>query len=103
MSRALTLLGESQRAYASQERALELSRSPSLMTRALIEIDKATCRAHDGAGDEAARLAAQAYGALPPAYRSGLTRTRALNLYRSLPQQTAGRAQLADALALSAA
>lgn len=99
MSQALTLLGETGRAYATQARALELSRAPSLMTRALIAIDEATCRAHDGDREQAAHIAAQAYAELPDSYRTGLTRTRALALYRTLPQQTHGRDLLADALA----
>ncbi|MFG2227678.1 hypothetical protein [Streptomyces sp. NPDC048644] len=102
LSQALTLLGETERAYATQSRALELSRSPSLMTRALISIDRATCLAHDGESEEAARVAAQAYGELPPAYRTGLTRTRALTLYRSI-QTSPDTGQLRDVLAESAA
>ncbi|MFD8544998.1 hypothetical protein [Streptomyces sp. NPDC059649] len=102
LSQALTILGETARAYATQARALELSRSPSLMTRALISIDRATCLAHDGEPEEAARVAAQAFGELPTAYRTGLTRTRALTLYRSI-QTSPGVGQLRDVLAVSAA
>ncbi len=102
LSQALTLLGETDRAYATQARALELSRSPSLMTRALIAIDRATCLLHDGHADEAARTAAQAYGELPAAYRTGLTRTRTAALYRALPQQAPGAEDLREALALHA-
>ncbi len=98
MSQALTLLGERNRAYATQERALELSRAPSLMTRALIAIDGASCRAHDGEREEAAHIAGQAYAELPAAYRNGLTHTRALALYRSLPGQTHGLDVLGSAL-----
>ncbi|MFF5720220.1 hypothetical protein [Streptomyces buecherae] len=98
MSQALTLLGQSKRAYATQERALELSRAPSLMTRALISIDRASCRAHDGEPEEAARIAGQAYAGLPTSYRGGLTRTRALALYRALPRQTRGLDVLGGAL-----
>jgi DNA-binding Xre family transcriptional regulator len=101
MSQALTLLGETERAYSTQSRALELSRAPSLMTRALIVIDEATCRAHDGDRERAAQIAAQAYAELPESYRTGLTRTRTLALYRSLPRQTRGVDLLADALAVS--
>ncbi|MFF3431429.1 hypothetical protein [Streptomyces sp. NPDC002602] len=101
MSQALTLLRETHRAYETQQRALDLSRAPSLMTRALIAIDTASCRAHDGDRAEAARIAAQAYGALPASYRGGLTRTRALALYRTLPTDTPGIDTLADALALA--
>jgi hypothetical protein len=96
------LLGETSRAYATQERALELSRAPSLMTRALITIDRASCFAHDGEPEEAARIAGQAYAGLPTSYRSGLTRTRALALYRSLPRQTHGLDVLGSALGVPA-
>lgn len=102
MSQALTLLGETNRAYATQERALELSRAPSLMTRALIAIDRASCRAHDGEREEAAHIAAQAYAELPVSYRNGLTRTRVVALYRSLPRQTHGLDVLGGALAVPA-
>jgi hypothetical protein len=97
LSQALTLLGDTRRAYATQARALELSRSPSLMTRALITIDRATCLAHDGEPGKAARLAAQAYGELPASYRTGLTKTRVMSLYRTL-RATPGADQLRDAL-----
>ncbi|MEU3375502.1 hypothetical protein ABZ734_34385 [Streptomyces sp. NPDC006660] len=99
MSQALTLLGETGRAYEAQRAALELSRAPSLMTRALIAIDEASCRVHDGDREAAVGIVTQAYGGLPAAYRTGLTRTRALALYRALPADTPGRTQLADALA----
>lgn len=99
LSQALTLLGETSRAYATQQRALELSRAPSLMTRALIAIDHASCLAHDGHTEEATGRAAQAFGELPAAYRTGLTRTRAEALYRQLPPKTPGLDTLRDALA----
>ncbi|MFE0423692.1 hypothetical protein [Streptomyces sp. NPDC058953] len=98
LSQAFTHLGETRRAYETQQAALALTRTPSLMTRALITIDEATCRAHDGDRDTAARLAARVYGDLPEAYRTGLTRTRTLALYRALPHDTPGRDTLADAL-----
>uniref|UniRef100_UPI003FD7D0D7 hypothetical protein n=1 Tax=Streptomyces luteireticuli TaxID=173858 RepID=UPI003FD7D0D7 len=101
MSQALTLLGETGRAYAAQDEARELSRAPSLMTRALISIDQASCRARDGERAEAAHLAATAYGTLPTSYQTGLTRTRALALYRTLPSDTPGLDNLADALELA--
>ncbi|MFE3018261.1 hypothetical protein [Streptomyces sp. NPDC059256] len=100
-SQALTVLGETERAYQAQARALELSRAPSLMTRALIAIDRASCRAQDGEPVEAARLAAEAYGGLPDTYRTGLTRTRTRALHRSLPPGTPGVDRLADALSTS--
>ncbi len=103
MSQAFTLLGDTRRAYEVQDEALALSRSPSLMTRALLAIDHATCLVHDGEPEEAARSAAQAYGQLPASYRTGLTRTRAIALYQALPPDTRGRELLHEALALAAA
>ncbi|MEU1629357.1 hypothetical protein ABZ746_29390 [Streptomyces sp. NPDC020096] len=99
MSQALTLLGNTSRAYEVQAEALTLSRSPSLMTRALLAIDRASCLVHDGETEEAAHTTAQAYGTLPAGYRTGLTRERALALYRALPRDTRGRDLLRDALA----
>jgi tetratricopeptide (TPR) repeat protein len=101
LSQALTLLGETQRAYAEQTRALELSRSPSVMTRALIAIDRAACLASDGESEEAARVAAQAYGELPPSYRSGLTHSRTQALYQSV-RTTPAAEQLRDVLSTAA-
>ncbi|MBB5933843.1 helix-turn-helix domain-containing protein [Streptomyces zagrosensis] len=101
MSQALTHLGESGRAYETQKEALRLSRAPSYMTRALLAIDKATCRAHDGDRAGAAHVASQAYGSLPASYRTGLTRTRALALYRALPADTPGLEKLDEALTLA--
>ncbi|MEU5978769.1 helix-turn-helix transcriptional regulator [Streptomyces sp. NPDC047315] len=100
LSQALTHLGETRRAYENQAAALTLSRSPSVMTRALIAIDEASCRAQDGERAAAARIASQAFGELPEPYRTGLTRTRATALYRTLPRDTPGRDGLADALAI---
>ncbi|MEU5424331.1 hypothetical protein AB0H73_01795 [Streptomyces olivoreticuli] len=45
-----------------------------------------------------AHITAKAYGGLPVSYRTGLARTRALALYRTLPGDTPGLDQLADAL-----
>ena len=102
LSQTFTLLGETARAYAAQDQALRVSRAPSLMTRALVAIDRATCRAHDGEREEAAHIATQAYAALPTAYQGGLTRTRALALYRSRPPGTRGREALGSALGVAA-
>ncbi len=99
LSQALTLIGETSRACTTQNRAVELSRSPSLMTRALVAVDRASCLAQDHEPEEAARLAAQTYGELPVSYRTGLTRTRTVALYRSLPSRTPGLDSLRDALA----
>jgi transcriptional regulator with XRE-family HTH domain len=101
LSQALTLLGETQRAYAEQDRALELSRSPSVMTRALIAIDRASCLASEGELEEAACVATEAYGQLPTSYRGGLTRARAQAVYQSV-RRVPSAEQLRDALAAAA-
>ncbi|MDT0342908.1 helix-turn-helix domain-containing protein [Streptomyces litchfieldiae] len=97
LSQALTLLGETRRAYEQQERALALSKSPSVMTRALVAIDRASCLATDGEWDEAARVAAEAFGQLPPSYRKGLTHARAQTVYQSVRMVPAGE-QLREVL-----
>ncbi|MFD9485089.1 hypothetical protein [Streptomyces sp. NPDC059991] len=98
MSQALTHLGETRRAYEAQAAGLQLSRAPSLMTRALIAIDQASCLVHDGDREAAAHVATQAYGGLPASYRNGLTQTRALALCHALPDDTPGRDVLAELL-----
>ncbi|MFD3521403.1 helix-turn-helix domain-containing protein [Streptomyces sp. NPDC058653] len=102
MSQALTHLGETARAYETQAAALELSRAPSLMTRALIAIDEACCRLHDGDRAQAAHITAQAYGSLPASYRNGLTRIRALAVFQRLPADTIHLDDLADLLGVAA-
>ncbi|MDT0309962.1 hypothetical protein RM780_23840 [Streptomyces sp. DSM 44917] len=84
LSQAFTLLGETTRAFAEQERALALTGRPSVMTRALLALDRAACLARAGERAEAASVAGDAFAGLPPAYRDGLTRTRALTVYRSV-------------------
>lgn len=99
MSQALTWLGETDRAYATQQEALKLTRTPSLMTRALIAIDTASCRARDGEHAEAVRVALEAYSDLPTSYRTGLTRSRAEALCQALPATAPGLDALSDVLA----
>ncbi|WP_446040142.1 hypothetical protein [Streptomyces sp. SID1121] len=87
LSHALTTLGLTRRARESQSRALELSAPTSSMTRGLLQLDAATCWHHDGNTDQACRAATAALTHLPPGWRTGLTRTRALDLYRTIPDQ----------------
>ncbi|BDH10530.1 hypothetical protein [Streptomyces hygroscopicus] len=86
LSHAHTTLGSTHQARASQERALELS-SPSGMTRGLLQLDAATCWHREGDTERACRAATATLADLPPGWRTGLTRTRALDLYRSVPPQ----------------
>ncbi|MET7765747.1 hypothetical protein ABZS71_28410 [Streptomyces sp. NPDC005393] len=86
-SHALTTLGDNQRAHESQARALELSAPTSSMTRTLDNLDAAACAHHDGDTEQACQRATAALTALPADYREGLVRTRATDLYRSIPAQ----------------
>ncbi|MFG2416712.1 hypothetical protein [Streptomyces goshikiensis] len=97
LSQAYTLLGDSRAAYRAQDDALALTSSPSVMTRALIAMDTAACLRVDGDPGAAAAMAAAVYDRLPPAYRSGLARSRAQLLHQHL--DGAPRRLLGDALA----
>lgn len=85
LSHALTALGDTHRARESQQRALELSAPTSTMARTLLALDAATCAHREGDTGQGCREATAAYVALPPEYRTGLIRTRAMDLYRSIP------------------
>lgn len=87
LSHALTVLGETSLARESQDRALQLSAPTSTMTRALLRIDAATCLHHQGDTEQACRATAAVLRELPAAYRTGLTVTRARNLYRAVAPQ----------------
>ncbi|GAA3141858.1 hypothetical protein [Streptomyces echinatus] len=86
----------------SQQRARELSAPTSTMTRALLAIDAASCVHHDGHTQEACQRTVAVLSDLPAAYRCGLVRRRALDLYHRTPahhhQETDARA-LREALA----
>ncbi|RKN47221.1 transcriptional regulator [Streptomyces hoynatensis] len=96
LSQAYTLLGDTRAAYAAQAAALALTRSASVMTRALLAIDTATCLQLDGEPAEAARTATTAWQQLPPEHRCGLVRSRIEALHRTLPHGPRG--QLEEAL-----
>ncbi|QCW77438.1 twin-arginine translocation signal domain-containing protein [Streptomyces sp. S6] len=85
LSQAFTLMGRTREAYAEQEAALALTTSPSVMTRALIAVDRAACVRSDGDPTTAAALAVDAWSRLPMAYRDGLVRSRMDALCQSLP------------------
>jgi hypothetical protein len=97
LSQAFTLLGRTREAYAEQEAALALTRSPSVMTRALLEMDAAICLHTDGDPTAAADKAVAIWERLPEAYRDGLVRARAETLHQVLPG--AAHARLGEALA----
>lgn len=90
-------MGRTREAYAEQEAALALTTSPSVMTRALLEMDAATCLHADGDPVAAADKAVGIWERLPQAYREGLVRSRAEALHQALPG--AAHARLGEALA----
>ncbi|OON72647.1 hypothetical protein B1H18_29220 [Streptomyces tsukubensis] len=71
-------------------------RSPSVMTRALLAMDAATCLKADGDPSAAAEMAVDAWQRLPPAYRDGLLRSRVDSLHQSL--DGAARSKLGEIL-----
>ncbi|WP_093491584.1 helix-turn-helix transcriptional regulator [Streptomyces sp. 2112.3] len=97
LSQAFTLMGRTREAHAEQEAALFLTRSPSVMTRALLAMDAATCLKVDGDDSAAADMAADVWQRLPQAYQDGLVRSRAEALHQSLVGSAHSR--LGDALA----
>ncbi|MFB6712962.1 MULTISPECIES: hypothetical protein [unclassified Streptomyces] len=84
LSQAYTLLGDTAAVYAAQETALVLTGSPSVMTRALLEMDTAACLRIDGDPSAAADAAAGVFARLPDSYRTGLVRSRAVDLQNQL-------------------
>ncbi|MGW6214038.1 transcriptional regulator [Streptomyces sp. NPDC055109] len=95
LSQAYTLLGDPRAAHAAQDSALELTDSPSVMTRALIAMDTAVCLRLDGDPSAAANMAAAVFDRLPAPYRDGLVRSRAESLHRDLsgrPRDLLGQA-----------
>ncbi|MFD4021934.1 helix-turn-helix domain-containing protein [Streptomyces sp. NPDC058576] len=88
LSQAFTLMGQTREAYAEQESALALTKAPSVMTRALVAVDRAVCVRADGDPTAAADLAVDVWRQLPPAYRDGLVRSRVESLCQSLPGRT---------------
>lgn len=97
LSQAFTLLGRTREAYAEQAAALALTRSSSVMTRALLRMDEATCLSADGDPLGAADVAVAVWEELPQEYRGGLVRSRVEALHRTL--SGTARARVGDALA----
>jgi tetratricopeptide (TPR) repeat protein len=85
LSHALTALGETKRARESQAHALALSAPTSTLTRTLLRLDAATCQHRDGHALDACQAATAALTDVPARFRTGLTRSRAIGLYRSVP------------------
>ncbi|MEU1813137.1 hypothetical protein [Micromonospora aurantiaca (nom. illeg.)] len=102
LSHALTALGETHRARESQAHALALSAPTSTLTRTLLRLDAATCQHRDGHTIDACHAATATLLDVPARYRTGLTRRRAVDLYRSIPadlRTTSAARSLADTLA----
>jgi hypothetical protein len=96
LSQAFTAMGRTREAYAEQDAALALTRSPSSMIRGLLAMDTAMCLRIDGDPTTAAQTAADAWERMPPQHRDGLVRSRAEALHRKLTGKP--RALLGDAL-----
>ncbi|KKZ72148.1 transcriptional regulator [Streptomyces showdoensis] len=96
LSQAYTLLGDTPAAFQAQDDALDLTDSPSVMTRALIAMDTAACLRADGDPGAAADMAAAVLDRLPESYRHGLVRSRVELLHHRLDGRP--RAVLGDAL-----
>ncbi|MFJ2868008.1 hypothetical protein [Kitasatospora sp. NPDC087314] len=84
LSQAFTLMGRTREANAEREAALVLTRSPSVVTRALLTMDTATCLSIDGEPAAAADMAVGVWQELSAAFRDGLVRSRAEALHRIL-------------------
>ena len=86
LSHALTVLGSIQRARVAQDAALAVT-GPGSMAGALLRIDAAACLHRDGDSDseQACRAATAALIDLSPDFRTSLTLTRAMDLYRTIP------------------
>lgn len=97
LSQAYTLLGDTGAAYTAQDDALDLTDSPSVMTRALIAMDTAACLRVEGNPSSAAEMATGVWERLPESYRGGLIRSRAEVLHRALTGRP--RAQFGELLA----
>ncbi|UGQ09240.1 transcriptional regulator [Yinghuangia sp. ASG 101] len=97
LSQAYTLMGRTREAYTEQESALALTRSPSVMTRALLAMDTAMCLSADGDSTGAVDKAVDVWQQLPEAYRVGLVRSRAYALHETL--SGSAYARLGEALA----
>ncbi|MBU7598944.1 transcriptional regulator [Streptomyces sp. P38-E01] len=95
LSQAYTLLGDTKAAYHNQDAAIALTRSPSVMTRALLALDTATCLQIDGDHREAANMAAEAWDRLPVEHRSGLVRARATALLDRLDETAQAHLRIA--------
>ncbi|MFF3786350.1 hypothetical protein [Streptomyces sp. NPDC001933] len=87
LSQADTLLGDTNAAYSAQDDALDVTDSPSVMTRALIAMDTAACLRLGGDPASAAEIAAGVFDRHPATYRDGLIRSRAKSFTKPSPDR----------------
>jgi transcriptional regulator with XRE-family HTH domain len=86
-SNALTHLGDTRRARAAQDRALELVPAEDFMDRAFTQLDRAVCLARDGDPAAATSHALDTLFSLTDEQREGIIAGRAQQLVQSLPRQ----------------
>jgi len=102
---ALTHLHDTKPAWAAQKRALALYPTNDYMDRALIQLDRASCRAYDGDVSAAAVHAARTLVDLTDEQRSGLITARTRQIVQEIPSKYRGLPavlELRDALMLPA-
>jgi tetratricopeptide (TPR) repeat protein len=102
---AFTHLHDTQAAWTAQDRALELYPATDFFDRTLIDLDRASCLAHDGDATTAMRHATRVLVSLPGEQRQGLILLRGRQVLTSLGDDAqalpAGR-DLQDVLTVSA-
>ncbi|MFD5565538.1 hypothetical protein [Kitasatospora griseola] len=96
LSHAYTLLGDTTQAREAQHQALVLTGPSSHQTQALLKLDGAICLQRDGDTVGACKAATEVLAALPADQRTGLTRSRALELYRTVLPQHRGLSVVRD-------
>jgi tetratricopeptide (TPR) repeat protein len=84
---ALTHLRETEAAWTAQQRALELVPPGDYMDRALTQLDRASCLAHEGDGSAAMAQAMEALLPLSDVQREGIITLRAQATIVALPPQ----------------
>lgn len=84
---AYTHLHDTRSAWEAQERALELCPSTDFMDRALTQLDRASCLAHDGDIATSVSYATETLVSLSDPQRDGLIRLRAHEIVAALPEE----------------
>jgi hypothetical protein len=84
---AFTHLHDTAAAWIAQERALELYPEQDYLDRALIQLDRASCLAHDGDINTASSLVTSTITRLTDDQRAGLVNVRAREILMALPSK----------------